>query len=158
MSVDGNFSASITVNDRRTVGLSGENMSTTVTPFVTFGDGTSQLDVLYQNTLAMTAGVYALDLYGVLLDGYGSTVNMLRIKGWYVKNTSSHTITMGAGSAAMTTLLNAAGTLTFPAGSWMMGATPESVGWAITPTTADTLNFTGTGTDTFQVVIAGLKS
>ncbi len=160
-SVDGVISAQVQLNDRRSVGINtNANLSVNAAPSLAYTDGVgaNQGNIVYQASLAMTSGAYALDLAGAVADSYGTTVAAVRIKGIYVKNTSAHTITMGAGSATMTTLLNSTGTLTLPSGAFFCAGTPDATGWVVTATTADTLNFTGTTTDTFQVVILGGKT
>jgi type 1 fimbria pilin len=92
------------------------------------------------------------------VDSYGTALATVRMKGIYIKNTSTHTITVGAGTTPVTTLLNSTGTLTLPAGAWFAAATPDATGWVVTPSTAMLINFTGTTTDTFQIVVLGGKT
>ncbi len=158
MSIDGAVSVAVALNDRRSIGINtSANLPVNTIAGITFsnGVGVGQANILYQASLAMTSGAYALDLYNSITDSYGTTVLAARVKAIYFKNTSAHTITIGAGTATMVTFLNAAGTITLPPGGWFIAATPSAAGWVVTATTADRLNLTGTTTDTFDVVILG---
>lgn len=161
MSIDGTVSASFQINDRRSVGIGANaNIPCNAQASATFADGAGalQANVLYQANLALIAGAKSLDLNGVLEDSYGSTVSLLRVKGLYVKNTGVTDLTFGAGTTPMTTLLNSTGTITLPPGAACVFMTPDATGWAVTASTADLLNFTGTGTGTFSVAVLGAAS
>ncbi|HLY82028.1 MAG TPA: hypothetical protein VKQ71_03530 [Acidimicrobiales bacterium] len=158
--VDGVISAQVQLNDRRNVGINAAaNLSVNAAPSTSYtsGVGANQGNILYQATLTMTAGAYALNLT-TATDSYGTALGTVRIKGIYIKNTATTSMTVGAGTTPVTTLLNSTGTLTLPAGAWFSAATPDATGWVVTPSTAMLINFAGTGTATFQVVILGGSS
>ncbi len=161
MSIDGTLTAQLVLNDRRSLGINPAGnlpVNTIAQTAFTDGVGANQANTLYQASLAMTSGAYALDLASATIDSYGTALAFVRIKGIYIKNTSIHTITFGAGTAPVVSLLNATGTITLPPGAWFLASTPNAAGWVVTATTADRINFTGTTTDTFEVAIFGGKS
>jgi hypothetical protein len=159
--IDGTASIVFQVNDRRTVGLNkGVNISINPSPSITFADGSgaNAANKIYQNTVSLSAGAASLDLSGSLTDAYGSTAVFARIKGIYIKNNGANSMVFGAGSTPWATLLNATGTLTIPAGGFVLIATPDATGWTVTAATGDLLNVTGTGTQTFDIAILGATS
>ncbi len=161
MSIDGTLSCQLQLNDRRSLGintLGNLPVNATASTPLSDGVGANQANILYQASLAMTSGAYALDVYSATTDSYGTALATVRIKGIYIRNTSSHTFTFGAGTAPITSLLNAAGTITLPPGAWFLAASPNAAGWTVTATTADRINFVGTTTDSFEVVIFGGKT
>jgi hypothetical protein len=159
--IDGTASIVFQVNDRRTVGLNkGVNISINPSPSITFADGAgaNAANKIYQNTVALSAGAASLDLAGSLTDAYGSTAVFVRVKAIYIKNNGTATMTFGAGSNPWATLLNSTGTLKLPAGAFMLIASPDATGYAVTSGTGDLLNVSGTGTDTFDIAILGATS
>lgn len=161
MAIDGSVSANFVANDRRTVGLSttnGVNIGCNVNPSVTFSDGVGagQANVLYQFSGSFTGTTASLDLNGVLTDSYGSLVSLLRVKAIYIENTSAtNTIVVGAGTNPWATFLNATGTVTLRPGSWIMAATGDATGWAVTAATGDILLLTGTTGQPYKIAIMG---
>lgn len=161
--IDGTASVQFQINDRRTVGLnSGVNISINPTPSITFANGTgaNSANQIYQATRSLSSGADSVDLNGALTDAYGTSVALVRVKGLYLKNTSTtNSMTFGAdGSAPWSTLLNSTGTVTLPPGAFMLVVTPDATGWAVTATTADILKVAGTGTDSYQIAILGATS
>lgn len=161
MAIDGQLAASFTINDRRTVGVGAKaNIPCSIQASALFADGAGalQANVLYQGSLALVAGAKALDLNGVLTDSYGSTVSLLRVKGILVRNTGVTDLSFGAGTTPWVTFLNSTGTITLKPGGVLLAYAVDATGWAVTASTADLLNFTGTGTGTFDVAILGAAS
>lgn len=162
MSIDGTISGSFAVNDRRTVGInSSANLPVNFAPSTTFtnGSGAAAGNVLYQASLALSAGVNNVDLNGVLTDSYGSTVSLVRVKGIaFQNNSASNSMTVGNGTNPWATLLSSTGTITVPAGGWFIACTPDATGWAVTASTGDILKVAGTGTDAFTLVVLGASS
>lgn len=162
MAVSGTMTLSATLGDSRVVGVNATsvNIPANLQPSATFSDGAGALqgNVLYQATLALSAGVFNLDLNGVVLDAWGTTVAMLRVKGILIFNNGATALTVGAGTNPWATLLNATGTITLPPGAAFAAFTPDAAGWTVTAATGDILKFAGTGTATFQVVILGAST
>lgn len=161
MAIDGTITLQSAFNDRRTVGINtAANIPANLTLSATFADGAGALmgNVLYQGSLALSAGVYNLDLNAVLTDSYGSTVNMVRVKAIMIFNNAATTLTVGNGTTPWVSFLTGTGTLILPAGAAVAAFTPDATGWTVTAATADILKFAGTGTATFQVVILGASS
>jgi len=157
-SIDGAITISVGFNDRRTVGINTSAnlpVNTTVTSTYTNGSGAGQAGVLYQGALALSSGAYSLNLTGTLTDSYGSAVNLVRVKAIYIKNTGATALTVGNGSNPWVTFLTGTGTLILPPGAWVAAATPDATGWTVTASTAYVLQFAGTGSATFQVVVLG---
>lgn len=158
-SIDGTVSGAFTANDRRTVGLNTTaNLPVNAQPAIAFtnGAGANQAKILYQGNLSLSAGTLNVDLNGVLTDSYGSTVSLVRVKAIYLKNLSSaNSMTFGNGTNPWATFLSGTGTITLPPGAWVMAATPDATGWAVTASTGDILKAAGTGTDSFAIVVLG---
>jgi hypothetical protein len=162
-SIDGTTSIQFQINDRRQVGLNpGVNISVNPTPSLTFSNGSAagQANQLFQanRTFSGTTDALKLSSAGTLVDGYGTPVTLVRVKAIYFQNTGTSSIVIGAGTAPMTTWLNAAGTMTIPAGGFFLCVTPDATGWTITATTADTITVTGTSGQTYSVGILGATS
>ncbi len=159
MAITGTISGQLALNDRRTVGLStNANIAINVQPSAVFTDGVGalQANVLYQATPALSGGVKSVDIYGSVTDSYGSTVNDVRVKAIYVKNKSAtYDLVLGNSANAALSPLNATGTITLPPGAFFIAVAPDATGWAITANSADTLLFTGTNVETFDLVVLG---
>lgn len=158
--IDSVVSASFLANDRRTVGLNtNANLPVNAQPATTFTNGTGAggVQVLYQATRTFSGSSDALNLGtgGGLADSYGTAVALTSAKAIMFNNTGTSSITIGAGSNPITTLLNSTGTLTLPAGAWAVFATPDATGWAITATTACNFNVSGTNGQTYQFIVLG---
>lgn len=159
--IDGTASIQLQINDRRSVGLnSGVNIPINPTPSITFTDGVgaNAANQIYQANRALTAGADSVDLAGALTDGYGSTVALVRVKAIYIKNTGTTDLTFGAGSNPFITMLNSTGTITLKPGAFVLLATPDATGYAVTAGTGDLINVTGTGTSTYSIAVLGGKS
>jgi hypothetical protein len=161
MAIDGTMTLQTALNDRRTVGINtSANIAANLTTSATFADGAGALagNVLYQASLALSGGVYNLDLNASVTDSYGSTVTLLRVKGIHVYNTGATSLTVGNGTNPWVTMLTGTGTIILPAGAAFAAWTPDATGWTVTAATGDILKFAGTGTATFQVVVLGASS
>ncbi len=156
MSIDGTVSSQIFGNDRRTVGLAtAANIGINLSRVIAFADGVgaAAANILYQDKPALSSGTYSLDLFGAVADSYGDTVNAVRVKALYVKNNGADPLVVGGDTNAALVGLNDPGTLTLPPGAWFLIVTPDAGGWPVTDSTADTLLFTGTGAETFDVIV-----
>lgn len=160
MAISGTIKASWIMNDTRTVGINtAAVIPTNWNPSATFTDGAGalQANVLYQGSLALTAGAYNFDLAGVLTDSFGSTVTLARVKAIGFINNGTAAMTLGAhATAAWSTWLGTTtSTKIVRPGGWFIDTCVDATGWAVTATTADILKIAGTGTDGFYIFIAG---
>jgi hypothetical protein len=162
MAIDGTVSIGFVGNDRRTVGINtGANLGVNFQPSITYADGVgaNQANVLYQASLALTAGVNNVDLSGVLTDSYGTSLTPARIKAWaFQNNSATNSMTVGNGTNPWVTCLTGTGTLIIPAGGFFVFATPDATGWTVTAATGDILKVAGTGTDAFTLIFFGGKT
>lgn len=164
MSISGTVSASIVIDDTRTnVGLpaSSTRLGISRQPSITFSDGVgaAMFDKLYAASRTLSGSSEDLDLSGVLADLYGGTITAARVKCLYVKNlsTTNNIVIGGDGTNPWATLLNSTGTLTLPPLAWVVVATPDATGWAITAGTGDILQVAGTSGQSYEIGI-GLAS
>jgi|SRR5918993_3027400 hypothetical protein len=130
------------------------------------GTGAGQADRVFtdRRTLAASA-TEDLDLAGVLLDAFGSTITFARIKGLAIAAaaTNVNNVVIGADATApWATLLNSTGTLTLrPGGSFAAIAGVADTGYAVTATTGDILQVanSGAGTSvTYDICIIGTSA
>lgn len=160
MAITGTISGSFAMKDTRTVGINtGAVIPVNWAPSSPFTDGAGalQANVLYQGSLALTAGVYNFDLAGTLTDSFGSVVSLARVKSiGFANNSASNIMTLGNhATAAWATWLGATSTKVVRPGSWFLDTCNDATGWTVTATTADILKIAGTGTDGFYIFIAG---
>lgn len=160
-SIDGTASIQLQINDRRSVGLNaGVNIPINPTPSITFtdGSGANAANQVYQANRTLSSGSDSVDLAGTLTDSYGTTVALVRVKAIYLKNTDTNTITFGAGSNPFVGLLNSTGTITLKPGAFVLMASPDAAGWAVTASTGDLINVSGTGSGTYSIAVLGATS
>lgn len=162
MSIDGTLTAVFQMNDRRTVGIAtAGNLGANLQPSVTYSDGVgaNQANILYNGIQTLSGGTLNVDLAGVLLDAYGSTVTAVRLKALFILNLSaSNTQAFGAGTNPWVGLLNSTGTITLQPGAFILVGDPSATGMVVTASTGDILKAVGTGTDTFQLAFLGGKT
>jgi hypothetical protein len=161
MSLSGTISALFQVEDARTVGLSTARIGINKAPATAFTDGSGALmaNVIWHAVRTFSGTTDNLDLNGVLTDAYGSTVSMLRVKGWYFLNLSTaNNVVIGAGTTPWVGLLNATGTLTMKPGDWFVFGSPGATGWTVVAATGDILMMTGTSGQTYEVGILGASA
>jgi hypothetical protein len=127
------------------------------------GTGASQADKLWsdQRTLAPSAAD-ALDLAGGITDALGATVTLVRVKGLLICNDStSETLTVGAGANPWITWLNASGDAVkvAPGGTLLLVA-PDATAYAVTAGTGDTLTVTNSGgaATIYRIVVVGASA
>ena len=91
------------------------------------------------------------------MDSYGTAVALTAGKALFIQNLSTtNTITIGAGTDPITTLLNSTGTLTLNPGAWVLIGDPTAAGWGITASTACNFNIAGTNGQQYEAAILGL--
>ena len=125
------------------------------------GTGAGNADRLFSDRRS-TSGNDDLDLAGVLTDAFGVTLTFARIKAIMIAADPANpgNITVGAGTNPLINILNAAGTLTIPAGGfnlWSCGAT--ALGATVTAGTGDILRVNGSGGScTYDIAIVGASA
>ena len=132
---------------------------------VASGTGDSQANLLFrdQRTLALSTSEN-LDLTGVLIDSYGTTLTFVDVKMLYVfaaATNGGNIIVGGAASAAfLGPFADATDKMKLPAGAWLKWVAPID-GYAVTATTADILkieNDDGAAAGVYDIVIVGTNA
>ncbi|MFE6284352.1 hypothetical protein [Streptomyces sp. NPDC057877] len=131
------------------------------------GTGAGKADRIWSDTRTLAASATEdLDLAGVLLDAYGSTVTFARIKGLVIAAADANTNNVIVGAAASNpwaTLLGATHTLTLRPGAFVALGTgkADATGYAVTAGTGDLLkvaNSAGGTPVTYSVHIIGASA
>ena len=136
------------------------------------GVAAGQVDKMFSDTRTLAASASEdLDLTGTLVDAFGATITMARVKGLLIRAAAANTnnVVVGANVAA-----NAWGTLFGPTGAsggtvtlrpgafFVVGCgSADATGWTITAGTGDLLHVTNSagGTSvTYDVVVIGCSS
>lgn len=131
------------------------------------GTAAGQADKLWfdERTLAASA-TEDLDLAGVLVDEFGATVTLARIKGLVVAAAAGNTNNVVVGAAAANpwaALLGATGTVTVRPGACVAACVSEgdATGYAVTAGTGDLLkvaNSAGGTSVTYQIIVIGASA
>jgi hypothetical protein len=131
------------------------------------GTAAGQADKLWydERTLAASA-TEDLDLVGVLVDTFGATVTLARVKALVVAAATTNTNNVVVGNAtsnAWAGLLSATGTVTLRPGAFFAACVSEAdgTGYAVTGGTGDLLkvaNSAGGSTVTYQVIVVGASA
>lgn len=114
-------------------------------PF-TDGEGANQAEGVWRDDRSIaTSTEDALDFYGsALQDAFGNNISAKSIKGVYIENTGTVSITWGGNAAEIPYFAAVNDKLTIPAGSYNLWACPTAAGIAVTATTGDILSVTNT--------------
>lgn len=116
---------------------------------LTSGTGSSAVDLEYiaQRTITASAN-NDIDLAGSLTDRFGNTITFVKIKGIWLKASSSNTNSVilkpGAANGFTGPFGAATHTLTIPPGGILMLCAPVS-GWTVTAGTGDIINEANSG-------------
>jgi hypothetical protein len=160
VAISGTVSGNFDITDTRTnVGLPAASTRLGINrqPSITYSDGAAaaMFDRIYAAARTLGGASEDLDLAGVLADVYGGTITAVRAKALYIKNlsTANNIVVGGDATNPWATLLNATGTITLPPGAWMIVATPDATGWAITAGTGDILQVAGTSGQSYEIGI-----
>lgn len=129
------------------------------------GVGANQADKLWhdQRTLAASA-TEDLDLAGVLVDAFGATFTLARVKGLIVAAAPGNTNNVLIGNAtanAWSTLLGATGVATIRPGGLLAVFAPDATAYAVTAGTGDLLKVANSGAGTgvtYDIVIIGAST
>jgi len=118
------------------------------------GTGAGQADKVWgdQRTLAASA-TEDLDLTGTLVDVYGATITMARVKAIIIEAIAGNTNNVVVGAASSnpwSTLLGATGTLTIRPGTsiTVVCGTADATGYTVTAATGDLLKVANSGSGT----------
>jgi hypothetical protein len=148
--------------------------SLNLTAGTAFDNGTSagQVDKMFSDTRTLSASSSEdLDLTGTLVDAFGATITMARIKGLLIRASAGNTnnVIIGANIAAnaWATLIGpagaAGGTITLRPGAFIVAGcgSADATGWAVTAGTGDLLHITNSAGGTsvsYDVVIIGCSA
>lgn len=131
------------------------------------GTGAGAADKVFSDRRTLAAsGTEDLDLAGVLIDAFGATVTLARVKGLYIAAAAGNTNNVVVGNASSNgwaTFLSATGTVTLrPGAAFLAMAGPaDATAWAVTASTGDLLHVanSGSGTSvTYDVVVIGASA
>lgn len=130
------------------------------------GTGANQADKIWhdERTLAASASE-DLDLAGVLVDAFGATVTLARVKGLIVYAAAANTNDVVIGNAASNGWVGpfgaAAHTLAVRPGGLLCLFAPGATGYVVTPSTGDLLhvaNSAGGSSVTYDIVVIGASA
>jgi hypothetical protein len=176
-----NVSTELNLTMRSTATKAGDLTTTAPNAIVTAqyiqkmitGTGANQADVVYADSATMIADAFATyDLSGVVQDIFGDNVVMARVKGVYLKNTSTLASTIklgggsdGAGTNAWDTWITSTaadgseGILVRP-GAFVFLWAPDATAWATVAGTADLLCIEEQSTlaASFDLVVVGAST
>lgn len=166
MGVTASMTARLNATHTKTVGQTNASVAVDQNKSITLTDGTgpNQVNVLWQDTRVLADGANeSLDLAGTLLDAFGTTVALARVKGIMIENQSADaSLIVGAAASPWIGMLNAAGTITIPPGGMLLWGGPNAAGAVVTAGTGDLLKMThdGTGTSsmTYKISVLGANA
>lgn len=131
------------------------------------GTGAGAADRVFSDRRTLAAsGTEDLDLNGSLLDAFGGTVNLLRVKGLYVAASSANTNNVVVGNASSNgwaTLLSATGTVTLRPGAAILALAgqADATAYGVTASTGDLLHIANSGSGsavTYDVIVIGASA
>lgn len=132
------------------------------------GTGTGQADRIFHDTRTLAASASEdLDLVGTLLDAFGTAITMVKLKAIIVSAAAANVnnVLVGGVAAGVASFLSpaATGIVTVRPGALfaMCAGQADSVGYAVTATTADLLHIanSGAGTSvTYDVIVIGTSA
>ncbi|GGR71138.1 MULTISPECIES: hypothetical protein [Streptomyces] len=131
------------------------------------GTGAGKADRVFQARRTIAAsGTDDLDLAGVLLDAFGSTITFARIKGLFIaaSTANSNNVVVGnATSNAWATLLNATGTVTLRPGAVLaaIAGPADATTYGVTSSTGDVFRIANSGggsTVSYDICIVGASA
>jgi hypothetical protein len=130
------------------------------------GTGANQADKIFHDQRTLTASsTENLDLAGVLVDAFGTTITLLRVKVLLVYAAAANTNNVLVGGAASNQFINWVGDPTdvvvVRPGGLFLTVAPDATGFAVTPNTGDLLkvaNSAGGTSVTYDIVIIGASA
>lgn len=168
MTLNSSLSAGISATLYGAAGLAVPQLSVAVSSSIPLGSGTgvNQADKLYSATRTLAASASEdLDLAGVLVDAFGGTITLARVKALMIRAAAGNTNNVVVGGASSNGFISWVGgathTVTVRPGGVLFLAAPDAVAYAVTAATADLLhvaNSGGTTGVTYDVVIIGASA
>lgn len=144
-----------TVKDLSTV---IDNLNSTFTLSLADGTDDDEADLLFHDTRSLATGAdESLDLAGVLLDSFGSTLTFSKVKFLAIYNkTAGQTLTVGNGAAPFEGWISALGTIQIHGESWAV-LIADPVGWPVVAATDDLLKIANSAGATcyYDIIIVG---
>ncbi|MFS4105124.1 hypothetical protein [Streptomyces sp. PD-S100-1] len=131
------------------------------------GTGAGKADRVFSDRRTLAASASEdLDLAGALLDAFGATITLARVKGLIIAAADGNTNSVVVGAASSNTwatLLSSTGTVTLRPGAFVAVGTglADAAGYAVTASTGDLLKIAngGSGTSvTYDIHIIGCSA
>jgi hypothetical protein len=125
------------------------------------GTGADNATKAYYGSRSITAsGTDVLNLTATLLDAFGAAITFTKIRGVFIKPAAANagTISMGAGTNPVVTILNSAtDKINIAAGGFFMAVNPTATGYGVTAATADKITITNNVASTvnYEILIVG---
>ena len=132
---------------------------------LTDGTGAGQADRVWSDRRTLAASASEdLDLAGALMDVFGATVTLARVKALYVAASAANTndVVIGAAAAnAWSALLGESGTVTVRPGGLLLVVAPDATAYPVTGDTGDLLrvaNGAGGSSVTYDICVIGASA
>ena len=167
MAISGKMRIKLALNQTGTADLSSpEETLPTIDFVVTDGAGAGEMDLLWSDQRTLSASATEdLDLYGSLVDSFGTTMSFTRMRLLVVKAADDNTNNVVIGGAAANTMLNwvsdATDKVVVKPGGILYLYAPDTTGYAVTSGTGDLLTITNGGAGssvTYDIYIGGGSS
>lgn len=163
MNVNAKLQVKVTATGEGTNDLGNPTVSTSVDRALTFTPGTdavTKLNILWKDTRTIAAsGTDNLDLAGVLVDAFGTTVAAGEIVAIYVEAASANTNNVNIGGAATNPWvgpMGGTGVYALKPGAFVLFS--DQGGWGVTAGTGDILKIANSGAGTsvdYNIIILG---
>jgi hypothetical protein len=168
MTLSSKLVAQVVAEQRNSLDLAAGSFPLTLRQVIELADGTgaNQANQVFSDRRTLAASATdSLDLAGGLVDAFGATLTMARVKALYVAaaSTNANTIRIGgAATNAWATWVDAADNeiVLRPGGMFLLAA-PDATGYPVTAATGDLLEIVngGAGTPvTYDIVIIGASA
>lgn len=154
-----------TLTASQNLGSASYNLNQTYAINLLQGSGANQADIIYANTYTIAAsGTQNIDLYGVLQDAHGNTINMTTVKGLFVyayPGNTNNVLIGGAGSNPWATWCNA-GTdqVTARPGGFILLGCQDVTGYTVNSSTGHVLQLANSSSGTSvqcDIVVIGVQ-
>lgn len=167
MAFDARFTVGLAATLTNALDLTTVSAPLNMTKQINLFDGTglnSANRIWHDERTIAASGTDDLDLAGTLIDPFGATISLARVKGLLVSaaTTNANNVVVGAGSNPLINWM----TGTTPAvvvrpGGLLLVVAPDATGYAVTAGTGDILRIanSGAGTSvTYQIVVIGANA
>jgi len=162
--VTAKISASMSANWSKSLALGNVQAtpSLSVSQQFTNGTGASKVEQVAQASGSISAsGSADIDLAGALSDPGGDTITFTKVKGFLIKNTSASGDGISVGGTFASWLKAAGDEVEVMPGGALLLMNPTADGYAVTPTTGDTMTLTNldsVNAQTYEVEVIGETS